>query len=68
MERSWGVLGEGGGSRSHYNSGYDGPGSIKRTAISRFVVLLFFKVGITLMLGIQYKYNSYARIIIYVQT
>jgi len=27
VERSWGVLGEGGGgSRSQYNSGYHGPG------------------------------------------
>jgi len=26
VERSWGVLGEGGGSRSRYNSGYHGPG------------------------------------------
>jgi len=25
VERSWGVLGEGGGSRSRYTSGYHGP-------------------------------------------
>ena len=27
MERSWGVLGEGVGSKSHYSSGYHGPGA-----------------------------------------
>ena len=55
----WSVLGEfwgEGGSRSHYSSGYRGPGFIGLIAISSYVVPLFFKVGTTLMLGIQYKY------------
>ena len=53
MERSWGVLGEEGGSRSHYNNGYHGPGFFSRlTTISSFVVPFFPKVGTTLMLGI----------------
>jgi len=38
MECSWGVLGEGGGSKSHYNSGYHGPGFFSRwTTVSSFV-------------------------------
>ena len=53
MECSWGVLGEGGGSRSHYNSGYHGPVFFRWTTNSSFVVPFF-----------QGGYYSYARDVI----
>jgi len=56
VERSWGVVGEGGGSRSHYNSGYHVSGFFSWTTISSFVVPFF-----------QGGYYSYARDIMYVQ-
>jgi len=52
VERSWGVLGGGGGSRSHYTSGYHGPGFFSGGLPSVVCSALYLKVGTTLMLGI----------------
>ena len=60
MERSGGVLGEGGGVGRDLiiTVGTMVPGFIRRTTMSSFVVPFFLKVGTTLMLGIQYKYAN----------
>jgi len=64
----YGSSGGGGGRDLIIPVGTMAPGFIRRVTISSFVVPLFFKVCTTLMLGIQYKYNSSARIIVKVQT
>ena len=46
----WGSLGEGGGSRAHYNSGYHGPGFIRRGTIL-YILYFYLLTAIVLSAG-----------------